>query len=107
MGAMKKSLFYAIILSAFLTFPVSAATTVEQTTDAEYIINTGYSEQTAEDVFLMKNRATGKPVEPLYGKMPNRFTRFFKMLYASIDPSIEEADRLHHDIHKNPSFYDL
>ena len=54
---MKKNLLFAIVLSAFMLAPTMAAVTVEETTDAEYLINSGFSQVTAEDVFIQKNRS--------------------------------------------------
>lgn len=104
---MKRNLLLAIILSAFIVFPAKAAVTVGETTEPEYVINAGYSQQTAEDVFMMKNRVNGKPIEPLYSKKHNKVTNFYKKVWGYLDPSIDEADRLHHDISPSPSFSDL
>ena len=104
---MKRNLFYAIVLAAFIAVPAMAAVSVEETTDAEYVINSGYSQLTAEDVYMLKNRATGKPVEPLYAKKHSKLANFYKRIWGYIDPSIDEADRLHHDIAPSPSFTDL
>jgi len=94
-------------LFLFLCSQAHAAITVEQATDPEYMINGGFSEATAEDVLIAKNRANGKPVEPLYEKSNNPFVKFLKYVHAYIDPSIESDERYHHDIHLSPSFKDL
>lgn len=107
MGVMKRNLLFAIILSAFIAYPAIAEVTVEETTDTEYLINAGYSQQTVEDVFMQKNRVSGKPVEPLYEKKHNRWANFYKRVFGYIDPSIDNADRLHHDVAPSPSFSDL
>ena len=104
---MKRNLLFAIILSAFIAIPTMVAVTLEETTDAEYLINSGYSQLTAEDVFVSKNRATGKPIEPLYEKSQNRFVKLCKKFYAYLDPGQDECDRLHHEIKPAPSFTDL
>ena len=104
---MKRNLLFAIVLAAFVTVPVLAAVTVEEMTEPEYIINAGYSQQTAEDVFMQKNRVNGKPVEPLYTKKHNKITNFYKRVWGYLDPAIDEADRLHHDVSPSPSFSDL
>ena len=104
---MKRTLFLAIILSAFVTIPAMATMSVEQSTDAEYLINSGYSQATAEDVFMEKNRASGKPVEPLYTKKTDGITKVYKWIWSYFDPAIDRADRLHHDIQQSPSFADL
>ena len=107
MGVMKRNLLFTIILSAFIICPAIAEITVEETTDAGYIINSGYSEQTAETIFMQKNRVTGKPVEPLYEKKHNKWANFYKKVFGYIDPSIDSADRLHHDVATSPTFSDL
>ncbi len=56
MGVMKRNLFLALAISGLLCFQANASITVEQSTEPDYIINNGYSEATAEEVMLMKNR---------------------------------------------------
>jgi hypothetical protein len=107
MGVMKRRLLFAIALMAFLTVPARAAVTVEQATDAEYLINAGYSQATAEDVFMLKNRANGKPIEPLYENTDNKFVKYVKRFFAYVDPGRETEDRIHHDIKMSPSYTDL
>ncbi len=107
MGVMRRNLLFLLVAAAFISAPVMAEVTVEQTTDAEYIINAGYSQSMAEDMFMLKNRASGKPIEPLYEKSQNKFVRGWKKFYSYIDPAQEADDRIHHDIHLSPSFSDL
>lgn len=104
---MKRSLFILFALMIILAVPTQAAVTVEQTTDAEYLINAGYSEAMAEDVFILKNRSTGKPIEPLYEKSQNFIAKSWRKLCAYIDPARENYDRIHHDIKLSPSTSDL
>lgn len=104
---MKRNLLLSMALMAFLALPSMAVMTVEQSTDAEYIINSGFSQAVAEDVFMLKNRATGQPIEPLYEKSQNIFVKAWKKLYSYVDPAQDTYDRLHHDIKQNPSFSDL
>ena len=104
---MKKNLLFAVALSILLTLSAKAAVTVEETTDAEYIINSGYSQIMAEDVFVQKTRVNGKPIEPLYEKNQNILVRAWKKLYAYIDPAQELPDNIHHDIKNSPSYSDL
>jgi hypothetical protein len=107
MDVMRKNLLFLLTVCAFLAIPVRAAMTVEETTDAEYLINSGYSQVMAEDVFMSKNRANGKTIEPLYEKSQNKLITGLKKLYSDLDPSVEEADRIHHDIKLSPSITDL
>jgi hypothetical protein len=104
---MKKSLLITLFLLGVITLPAKSAVTVEESTDAEYLINSGYSQTMAEDVFVLKNRNTGRPIESLYKKSENRVTRILKTIYAYIDPAQELPDRIHHDIVNKPSYSDL
>ncbi len=107
MGVMKRSLILILGLTLFTVMPTMAAVTVEETTDAEYLMNSGYSQLTAEDVFVQKNRATGKPIETLYDTSSNKLVNLWKRFYAYLDPGIDSVDRVHHDIKPSPSFTDL
>ena len=104
---MKRSLLYLAFLSVIFVSPVIADVTVEETTDAEYLINAGYSQVMAEDVFMQKNRVNGKSIEPLYEKSQNRLIKACKRFYAYIDPAYENQDKLHHDIKPSTSASDL
>ena len=104
---MRRNLLLAMALMAFMTAPSMAAMTVEESTDAEYLINAGYSQAVAEDVFVLKSRAAGKPIEPLYEKSQNAFVRGWKKFYSYLDPAQENDDKLHHDIKGSPSYTDL
>ena len=104
---MKKVLTVVLGLALCTCIKVSASIGVEQTTDPEFLINAGFSEAMAEDVCIAKNRANGKPVEPLYEKSNNVFVKFLKNVYSYLDPAVESDDRYHHDIHLSPSYKDL
>lgn len=103
---MKKGLFLLLILG-LCSVPSGASITVEETTDAEALINGGYSQAFAEDVFVQKNRVTGQPIEPLYEKSQNKFVKLCRKFYAYLDPGVENYDHIHHDIHRSPSTLDL
>ena len=107
MGVMRRNLLLSLVFAAFISAPALAAITVEETTDAEYLINAGYSQMTAEDVFMQKNRANGKPIEPLYEKSQNKFVKAWRIFHAYVDPGLDEPDRIHHDIKPSPSISDL
>ena len=79
---MKRNLLYLLALMAIITIPAGASVTVEETTDAEYLINAGYSQVMAEDVFVQKNRSLGKPIEPLYEKSSNVFVKGWRKFYS-------------------------
>lgn len=106
MGVMRRNLL--LVLALFMALSaVYAEVTPAQETDPEYLINGGYSESAAEEVFLLKNRINGQPCEPLYNKNQNKFVRFCKSIYAYIDPAVDSEERLHHDIKMSPSYSDL
>ena len=108
MGAMKRRvLFLSLILSAVAIIPAMASVTVEQATEPEYVMNQGYSAITAEDVNMVKNRHTGKPVESLYDRNDNVMVRGWNAFWGYIDPAHENYDRLHHNIKPSNSFSDL
>ena len=104
---MKRKILLAIALFALLAIPTKATVTVEETTDAEYLINSGFSQTLAEDVFMQKNRVAGKPVEPLYENSNNVFVKGWKKFFSYLDPAQESYDKLHHDIKMAPSISDL
>ena len=108
MGAMKrKIILLGFILSIFAVIPSGASVTVEQSTDPEYVINQGYSQLTAEDIYMMKNRVNGAPIEPLYNKNENVLVKGWKAFWGYVDPGRDEFDRLHHNIKPTPSASDL
>ena len=104
---MKRSLLFGLALLAFMSLPAMAEVTIEESTEPEYLINAGYSQAMAEDIFIEKNRANGKPIEPLYDKSQNKFVKAIKSFFAYIDPAYEEVDKVHHDIKLSPSYSDL
>ena len=107
MDVMKRNLLLALVLSAFVAAPALAVTTIEETTETEYLINSGYSELMAEDIFMEKNRVNGKPIEPLYEKKHGFWAKLYNGVCGYFDPSIDTVDRLHHDVHPSPTFTDL
>ena len=104
---MKRNLLLIMAVSTALCLNSYAAVTPEQVTEPEYLINNGYSEVTAEEVMISKNRTAGKPAEPLYDKSRNKFVRFWRNLYGYIDPASDTDERYHHDIHQSPNWRDL
>lgn len=104
---MKKNLLLLLVLVGFTTLTSHADVTVEEMTDAEYLINNGYSQSLSEDVFILKNRVNGKPIEPLYEKSQNKVVKCWKKLFSYVDPAQELPDKIHHDIKDAPSMSDL
>ena len=107
MGVMKRNLLLILALFTFACVQSDAAITVEQMTEPDYIINNGYSEGTAEEVMLIKNRVNGKPIEANTVKKRNKFVRFCRNVYGYLDPAQDTDERIHHDIHLSPSAKDL
>lgn len=108
MGVMRKNLLLVLALFTFACIQTNAAITVEQMTEPDYIINNGYSEATAEEIMLYKNRAHGQPAEPIYDRGHNKFVRFCRNVWGNfIDPSQDNDERIHHDIHMSTSPRDL
>ena len=108
MGVMnRKLLVFGFLTAMFIAVPVNAAVTVEQTTEPEYVINSGYSEAFAEDIFVSKNRALGKTIEPLYPKTATKFAKFRRAVRGYVDPANDTYDRIHHNIQLSPSWTDL
>ena len=107
MDVMKRNLLILALLS-IVCIPAYAGISSEEYSSPEYMINSGWSEATAEQVFLEKNRKAGKPAEPLYDKTGNKkYLNFFRNIYGYVDPSIDTEERYHHDIHLSPSWKDL
>ena len=103
---MKRSLLI-LTLCLLVCTGAKASVSVEQVTEPDYVINSGYSEATAEQVLIMKNRVNGQPVEPLYQKKNNKFVKFCKDIYGYIDPASDTTEFYHHDIHQSPNWRDL
>ena len=107
MGVMKKNLLLILALFTITCVQSNAAVTVEQVTEPDYIINNGYSETTAEEVMLIKNRVNGKPAESAVLKKRNKFVRFCRNMYGYLDPAQDTDERIHHDIEPSPNYRDL
>ena len=103
MGVMRRNLFLVLALFTALCIGARADITPAQQTDAEYLINNGYSEAAAEQVLIQKQRAAGDSVEPLCERKHNKFVRFFQNCYSYLDPAIDNQERYHHDIMQSPS----
>jgi len=104
---MGRKLLFIFALLIFIANPSFAAVTIEETTDAEYLINSGYSQAIAEDIFVQKNRIAGNPTEALYEKSNNYLVKCWRKLFAYIDPAQDNYDRIHHDIKLAPHPSDL
>ena len=103
----KYCVLFSLLLGMVVYLPVQASVTVNETTDPEYLINSGYSQASAEEVFVVKRRANGESIEPLYENTDNKFVKVWKRFWAYVDPARETYDSLHHDIQQSPSNLDL
>ena len=106
MSVMKK-IFFVLALLAIVNVGANAAITTAEQTEAENLINAGFSESFAEDVLIEKNRALAEPCEPLYEQKHNKFVRFVLNVYSYIDPSQENSNKYHHNTKMYPSYTDL
>ena len=104
---MRKFLLSTLILVVIGGVRVNAQVTPEEYMEPEYMINSGYSEATAESVCVARKRVLGAPCEPLYERYHNKFVRFLRNCYAYLDPAQEGEGFYHHDIHLSPSYQDL
>lgn len=107
MGVMRRNLFLVLALFTALCISVRADVTPAEQTSPEYVINNGYSEATAEEVMILKNRALAQPTEPLCDRKHNKFVRFCQKWYSYLEPAVDNQERFHHDIMQSPSPRDL
>ena len=107
MGVMERKLVLSLAMATILCLQSHAAISSNQLTEPDYVINNGYSEATAEEIMLIKNRTNGKPYEPISDKKHNKFVRFCRNVYGYIDPAQDTDERMHHDVHMSPSVKDL
>ena len=104
---MRKNLLLVLALFSALCVSVRADVTPAELIEPEYMINGGYSAVTAEEVLILKNRATGKPCETLYEEnQGNVFVRAWKKFYGYMDPA-QDTERIYHDIKLHPATTDL
>ncbi len=107
MGVMKRNLLLIFALFMAVGLSANATVTVEQLSEPDYVLNSGYSEATAEEVMIAKYRAKGQPSEPVFERKHNAFVRFWRNAYGILDPAFDTDERIHHDIHMSPSPKDL
>lgn len=107
---MKIKLLLIALFAVMLQVPSLAAVSVDQTTDATYVRNQGFSAQTADVINITKARASGQEYltadEAAYRRQ-NKFVRFWRKLYVYTDPAAEDYSYYHHDTTTTPSYTDL
>ena len=104
---MKKLLLLAIAVT--IPAMAQAAISVDQTTDSEKLMRSGFSKQTADIVNVSKARATGQEYytdDERAFKKQNKFVRFWRKLYVYADPAAEDYSYYHHDTETTPSYKD-
>lgn len=104
---MKKLLLLAIAVT--IPAMAQAAMSVDQTTDSERLMRSGFSKQTADIVNVSKARATGQEYytdDERAFKKQNKFVRFWRKLYVYADPAAEDYSYYHHDTETTPSYKD-
>ena len=107
---MKSKLLILALLVAVMEHPANAAITVEETTNAQYLRNNGYSALTTDIVNVSKSRATGKEYytnDEIRFKNMNPVSRFFWRAYQYTDPAAEDYSFFHHDTKYYPVPTDL
>lgn len=107
---MKTKLLLIALFAVMLQMPSHASVSVDQTTDATYLKNQGFSAQTADIVNVAKNRALGQeyyPEDEAAYRRQNKFVRFWRKLYVYADPAAEDYSYYHHDTDTAPSYTDL
>ncbi len=107
---MKLKLVILTLLISAVGLAASAFVTVEQTTDRDYVHNSGFSLITGDMIDISKARARGEEFytsnEKLYRqKTPG--TRFWWRLYQYTDPAAEDYSFFHHDTTPYPTQTDL
>lgn len=105
----KKMILVALIL-AFAQLQSVAVVTVQESTSGNYLINNGYSVQTADIVQVVKARTNGEEyytADETKLKKSNKFVRFCRKFYAYFDPAAEDYSYYHHDTKTTPSYTDL
>ena len=106
---MKKLLLITIIAAAS-QLGCFAAISVDQTTNAQFLRNQGFSAQTTDAVNVSKARAVGQEYytkDEENFRNSNKFVRFFRKLYIYTDPASEDYSFYHHDTDTTPSYQDL
>lgn len=104
---MKKLLLLAIAVT--IPTMAQAVMSVDQTTDSERLMRSGFSKQTADIVNVSKARATGQEYytdDERAFKKQNKFVRFWRKLYVYADPAAEDYSYYHHDTETTPSYKD-
>lgn len=105
-----KLLLLIAAVAVMMPLQAHAAVSVDTTTDATYIKNQGYSEQTAEMINITKARAAGEEYytkDEQAFKNENAFVKFWRKLYVYVDPAAEDYSFYHHDNKTVPKYTDL
>lgn len=105
-----KKRFLIIGLLILFALPSFAELTVEDTTNAEYMKNNGYSQATINATQKVVAQSNGEPLaEPVENKLyTNPAVKFVRRVFMYIDPSLDDHSFVNdHEIHTSPRFDDL
>jgi len=92
-----------LILAAFaITTTQASAITVNEASSQQYLINHGYSKETARLVELQKKQVNG---EPVYDTKPMK-VRWLRKIHSYLDPAIDDGQfgstDIRHDSYSKP-----
>jgi hypothetical protein len=105
-----KKLLLLVVFAGVIQTQGFASVSVDQTTDATYVKNLGFSTQTAEMVNVSKARANGQEyytADEEEFKNEGKFLKFWRKLYVYTDPAAEDYSFYHHDTTTTPKYTDL
>lgn len=107
---MKTRLLLIAALAIIVQLQSSAAISVDQTTNPQYLKNTGYSDALSSDVSVVKARGLGQEYytqdEVTYKNM-TPVAKFLRKFYVYTDPAAEDYSFTHHDTTTVPKYTDF
>ena len=107
---MNKKILLLTTLTLVFALPVRAELTTSDTSSGDYLLNSGYSELTAEMVERSKGYANGQPyITPSERDLQERsgWERFWVKVYRYFDPAADTDQFMNHNIRQTPSINDL
>lgn len=102
---MKNKLLLGALILSISANCAFAYITVQETTDARFMKNNGYSDQTVEMINVSKSRASGAEYftpQEIKEKKENKFVHFWRKWYTYMDPAAEDHSIYHHDSKATP-----
>lgn len=107
---MNKKILLLTTLAIVFALPVRAELTTADTSSGDYLINSGYSELTAEMVERSKGYANGQVYitdDERDLRQRSAWERFLIKAYRYLDPAADTDQFMNHNIRKTPSINDL